>query len=55
MGDQTILCDLALICAVIDAVDAACQDRMSGGIRSRLKTHAIIYASAEPYQAHHET
>ena len=42
MDDQTIRCDPKLASAVIDA------HQKRGGIRNRLKTHAIIYAT--PYR-----
>ena len=45
MDDQTVICDPIMTNAVIDAVDAACQDPKRGGIRNRVKTHAIIYAT----------
>ena len=42
MDDQTVICDPILVNAVVDAVDAACQDPKRGGVRIRVKTRAII-------------
>ena len=50
MDDQTVLCDPLLANAVIDAVDSTCQGPKRGGVRNRVKTHVILYASPEHIQ-----
>ena len=47
MDDQTIVCDPKLANAVVDPVDHTCQHPKPGGVRNRIKTHAIIYATDE--------
>ena len=53
MDDQTIICDISLIHAVIDAVDTTCQNPKRGGVRNRTKTHVIVYATAQQLQQNH--
>jgi hypothetical protein len=55
MDDQTIICDTALIHAVIYAVDTTCQHPKRGGIRNRTKTHVILYATPQQLQQNHTT
>ena len=53
MDDQTIICDPTLVNSIIDADDVACQGPSRGGVRNRVKTHVILYATPEQHQQQH--
>lgn len=54
MNDLTIIRDPELALAVIDAVDAACQQPRRG-VLNRPQTHAIIYATPQQHLQNHHT